>query len=70
MHDSNALTKAREHRIDDRFTVQQDGDDVLIHHRFTLPKFFFGFRSAGGLSAFDSDRNRANRAPGDSLARP
>jgi hypothetical protein len=50
--------------------VRQDGDDALIHHRFTLPKFFFGFRSAEALSAFDSDRNRANRAPGDSLARP
>jgi hypothetical protein len=70
MHDNNALTKAREHRIDDRFPVQQDGDDLLIHHRFTLPKFFFGFGSAEALSAFDSDRNRANRAPGDSLASP
>jgi len=70
MHDRNALTKARKHHIDDRFTVRQDGDDVLIHHRFTLPKFFFGFRSAEAFSAFDSDRNRANRATGDSLARP
>jgi hypothetical protein len=70
MHDGNALTKAREHRIDDRFTVRQDGDDVLIHRRFTLPKFFFGFGSTEALSAFDSDRNRANRMPGDSLARP
>src|SRR5215470_14870246 len=70
MHDSNALTKPREQRIDDRFLVRQDGDDVLIHHRFTLLKFFFGFRSAEALSAFDSDRNRANRAPGDSLTRP
>jgi len=64
MHDSNALTKAREHRTDDRFRVREDGDDVLIHHRFTLPKFFFGFRSAEALSAFESDRNRANRTPG------
>jgi hypothetical protein len=70
MHDSNALSKARKHRTDDRFPARQDGDDALIHHRFTLPKFFFGFRSAEALSAFDSDRNRANRAPGDSLARP
>jgi len=64
MHDNNVLTEAREQRIDDRFPVRQDGDDVLIHHRFTLPKFFFGFRSAEALSAFDSDRNRANRMSG------
>jgi len=43
MHGSNALTKAREHRVDDRFPLRQDGDDVLIHHRFTLPKFFLDF---------------------------
>jgi hypothetical protein len=70
VYDRNALTKAREQRIDDRFPVRQDGDDVLIHHRFTLPKFFFGFGSAEAVSAFDSDRNRANRAPGDSLTSP
>jgi hypothetical protein len=64
MHDSNALTRARERRIDDRFQVREDGNDALIHHRFTLPKFFFGFRSAEALWAFDSDRNRANRTPG------
>jgi hypothetical protein len=70
MYDNGALNKANTHRIDDRFPERQDGDDALIHHRFTLPKFFFGFRCAEALSAFDSLRNRANRAPSDSLARP
>jgi len=37
----------------------------LIHHRFTLPKFFFGFRSAKGPFGIRvSIRNRANRMSG------
>ena len=70
MYDSITLTSTREQRIADRFPVRQDGDDAPIHYRFTLPKFFFGFRSAEVFPAFDLDRNRANRAPSDSRARP
>src|SRR5215471_4101709 len=69
MRDSSTLTNTHERRIDDRFLVPQDGNDALIHHRFTLLKFFFGFRPAEVFPAFDSDRNRANRAPSDSRAR-
>jgi hypothetical protein len=69
MHDSSALTKTHEQRIDDRFPVRQDGNDAPVHHRFTLLKFFFGFGSVEVFPALDSDRNRANRTPSDSRAR-
>src|SRR5262245_41551520 len=69
MRNSSALTNTQEHRIDDRFPERQDGNDTLVHHRFTLLKFFFGFRSAEVFPALEPDRNRANRAPGDSRTR-
>jgi hypothetical protein len=70
MHDSNALTEARERRIDDRFQVREDGDDALIHHRFTLPKFFFGFRSAEAFRHSTPIGIARIGRQGDSLARP
>src|SRR4029078_1074415 len=69
MQESSTLTNTHERRIDDRFLVPQDGNDAPVHHRFTLLKFFFGFRSSEVFPAFDSDRNRTNRAPSDSRAR-